>query len=170
MSQPLGWTLFGFSFSALLLLMTRGGRDRKTAFLQGVCGHTRSTLSTSLPPERLALCSSAYRHRETTVQSSGHPEHSHPVALSADYLEAAGFLPPVARPSLSSLVTSTSAVRQRANAGSSEKPASNDRKNIQRGSTYQVSWRLSLSPCPPNASPSYAPPHFYSLAVCLKLI
>jgi len=168
LSQPLGWT-FGFSFSALLLLVTRGGRDRKTPFLLCVCKHTRSTLSTLLPPERLTLCSSTYRLRETTVQSSSLPGHSHPLALSADSLEAAD-LPPVARTSLSSLVRSASVVRHHADASSSMKPASYDRKNTQRGSSYQVLWGRSISPCAPNASPSYTPPHFYSLAVCLKFM
>lgn len=139
---------FGFSFSALLLLVTRGGRDWKTPFLLCVCERTRGMLSTLLPPERLTLCSSTYRLRETTIQSSSPPGHSHPLALSTDSLEAADFLPPVARTSLSSLVRSASVVRQRADASSSMKPASYDRKNIQHGSSYQVLWGRSVSLVP----------------------
>lgn len=110
LSPPPGWTLFGFSFSALLLLVTLGGRDRKTPFLLCACGRPGSTPSTLLPPERLARCSGTYRLHGTTVQSSSPPGHSCPLALPADSLAAADFLPPVARTSLSSLARRASVV------------------------------------------------------------
>lgn len=66
-------------------------------------------------------------------------------------------------------MTSASAVRHGASTRSSEKPAPYDGKNIQCGSSYQVSWRRSVSRGPPNVPPSYTPPHFYSLAICLEI-
>lgn len=94
-----------------------------------------------------------------TVQSGSSPapsRHSHPLALSADSLEATDFLPPVAGTSLSSLMRSTSVVRHCETL--TQGPRRSQPPTAESTSDVEViirSYRgCSKSPHSPNASPS----------------
>lgn len=89
-----------------------------------VCGLAGSVLSSWLPLTGPARSFVPARTDRTAA----------PGALSRLLLAATDSLPAVARTSLCSLVRSTSVVRQRPHAGSSEEPVSYDRKNVQDGS------------------------------------
>lgn len=155
LSQSPAGLPFGFSFSALLLLVTRGRRGGKTALLLRACADTPEARCPSCCPRNdlpFAPAHTRFTRRPSSPNSPPGPSHPRHYPQILQKLQI--FLPPVARTRLPSLGMSTSAVRHRANARPSEKPASSDSKSIQHGSSYQVSRRRSICRWPPNASPS----------------
>lgn len=147
MSQsPAGLRLV-FPFQPLLLLVTRGWRDdRKTALLLRACADTPEARCPSCCPRNdLPFAPAHTRFTRRLSSPNSPPGPSHPQHYPQILQKLQIFLLPVARTRLPSLVMSTSAVRHRANARPSEKPASCDSKSIQHGSSDQVLRRCSLS-------------------------
>lgn len=144
-SRPAGCpSLSRFFPSALLLLETRGSRDRKTPFLTCVCGCPRSVLSISPSSARPAVRCRTCGLREAQPG---------PGAVSRRSGEAADALSGVARSGLPCLVRSTSVGRSVTVRGPRE-PVRKSGKNVYEGRGCQSLQGAARCPVPQKRVPA----------------